>query len=113
MMYGYAGDWWAVFFVPVVLWALGGPFVMAGLGVWNARRPGWKPRLTAVLVPAVPVVTLAVVTVLPTDTWDEETWLEDLLGFLIGYVGLITVLPWLLGFLVVRVTRLRRARRRN
>ncbi|MBB4944952.1 hypothetical protein F4556_000487 [Kitasatospora gansuensis] len=111
MMFGYSDEWFAVFFVPVVLWLLCGPFLMGALGVWYARQPGWKARLTAVLLPAVPVVTVTVNAILPTDSWDEETFVADLVGTLLVYVGLITLLPWLLGFLLTRLTYRLRARR--
>ncbi|MEU6236801.1 hypothetical protein [Kitasatospora sp. NPDC047058] len=111
MMFGYSDEWWVLLFVPVVLWVPFGPFAMGVTGAWCARRPGWRARLWSVLLPALPVGVLAVDTVLPTDTWDEPTWWDHFLAFLAVYVGGITVLPWLLGYGITRVTRTLRARR--
>jgi len=111
MMFGYADEWWVLLFVPVVLWVPFGSFVMGAAGAWCARRPGRRARLWSVLLPVVPVGVSATAMVLPTDTWNEPTWLDDLLGYLAVYVGGITVLPWLLGFGITHVTRTLRAHR--
>ncbi|MGW2397345.1 hypothetical protein ACWCYY_12400 [Kitasatospora sp. NPDC001664] len=107
-----SGDWWVVFLLPAAFWVPLGPFVMAALGVSCARNPGRRARFASVLLPLLPVTVVGVVAVFPTDTWDEETWLADFLGGYVGfYIGLVTVLPWLLGYLAVRVSRAVRARR--
>ncbi|MFF5921131.1 hypothetical protein ACFY8C_22710 [Streptomyces flavochromogenes] len=111
MMFGFSDEWWAVLFVPVVLWVPFGPFVMAGTGVWCARRPGWWPRLWSVLLPLVPVAVSATVIILPMDSWDEPTHGEDVLGYVLVYVLGVTVLPWVLGYGITRVVRVVRARR--
>ncbi|WP_328942227.1 hypothetical protein OG259_11700 [Streptomyces sp. NBC_00250] len=111
MMFGYSDEWWALLFVPVVLWVPFGPFVMGGMGVWCARRPGWWPRLWSVLLPLVPVAVSATVIVLPADRWDESTYGEDVLGYVLVYVLGITVLPWVLGYGITRGVRGVRARR--
>lgn len=111
MMFGYSDDWLALLFVPVVFWVPFGPFLMAGMGTWCARRPGWKPRLWSVLLPAVPVGVLGTVMISRLIRLKEETWQEDLTGFLVVYVLGITVTPWLLGYGVTRVVRVVRARR--
>ncbi|MFE5943885.1 hypothetical protein [Streptomyces sp. NPDC056480] len=111
MMFGYSDEWWALLFVPVVLWVPFGPFVMAGTGVWCARRPGWWPRLWSVLLPLVPVAVSATAVILPTDTWDEPTHGEDVLGYVLVYVLGITVLPWVLGYGITRLLRWAGARR--
>ena len=33
MMFGYSDDWWALLFIPVVLWVPFGPFLMVGMGL--------------------------------------------------------------------------------
>ncbi|MFE6783441.1 hypothetical protein ACFVFF_14335 [Streptomyces sp. NPDC057680] len=111
MMFGYSDEWWALLFVPVVLWVPFGPFVMGGMGVWCARRPGWWPRVWSVLLPLVPVAVSAVAIILPVDSWDDPRHGEDVLGYLLVYVLGITVLPWLLGYGITRVVRAVRARR--
>ncbi|MFJ5079984.1 hypothetical protein ACIP8Z_36080 [Streptomyces sp. NPDC088553] len=111
MMFGYSDEWWALLFVPVVLWVPFGPFVMAAMGVWCGRRPGWWPRLWSVLLPLVPVAVSATVIILPTDRWDDPQHGEDLLGYVLVYVLGITVLPWVLGYGITRVVRAVRARR--
>ncbi|MEV7374876.1 hypothetical protein AB0O51_28830 [Streptomyces sp. NPDC090301] len=111
MMFGYSDEWWALLFVPVVLWVPFGPFVMGGVGVWCARRPGWWPRVWSVLLPLVPVAVSAVAIILPVDSWDDPRHGEDVLGYLLVYVLGITVLPWLLGYGITRVVRAVRARR--
>ncbi|MFJ3788468.1 hypothetical protein [Kitasatospora sp. NPDC090091] len=98
-------------FVPVLLWVPTGPFAMAAMGAWCARRPGWRPRLWSLLLPAVPVAVSATNAILPTDTWDEPTWLGDFLGYLGFYVGAITLLPWLLGYGITRARHTLRTRR--
>lgn len=116
MMFGYGDEWWVVLFIPVVLWVPFGPFLMAGMGVWCARRPGLWPRLWSWLLPALPVGVLGVSMVLPLESWDWESRRDDLLGMLAVYVGGITLLPWLLGYGITRLTRAvssRRARRRG
>ncbi|MER5863372.1 hypothetical protein [Kitasatospora sp. NPDC002040] len=111
MMFGYSDDWMAVLMIPVVFWVPFGPFLMGAVGAWCARRPGWRPRLVSVLLPAVPVGVSAVSMFLPPESWDDERFVDDLVGYLIVYVGGITLLPWLLGFLGTRYTRMFRARR--
>ncbi|MBP2585153.1 hypothetical protein J3A78_005631 [Streptomyces sp. PvR006] len=111
MMFGYSDEWWALLFVPVVLWVPFGPFVMGGMGVRCARRPGWWPRVWSVLLPLVPVAVSAVAIILPVDSWDDPRHGEDVLGYLLVYVLGITVLPWLLGYGTTRVVRAVRARR--
>ncbi|WP_435973717.1 hypothetical protein [Streptomyces sp. Qhu_M48] len=103
MMFGYADEWWALLFVPVVLWVPFGPFVMGAMGVWCARRPGrWWPRLWSMLLPLVPVAVSATAMILPMGSWDEPGRGEDLLGYFLVYVMGITVLPWLLGYGITR-----------
>ncbi|MER5203179.1 hypothetical protein [Streptomyces sp. NPDC002825] len=45
MMFGGGDEWWALLFHPVLLWVPFGPFLMAGTGVWCARRAGPWPWL--------------------------------------------------------------------
>ncbi|WP_329283703.1 hypothetical protein [Streptomyces sp. NBC_00691] len=111
MMFGYSDEWWALLFVPVMLWVPFGPFVMGAMGVWCARRPGWMPRLWSVLLPLVPVAVSATVIILPVDRWDDPRHGEDVLGYVLVYVLGITVLPWVLGYGIARVVRGARARR--
>ncbi|MGA5196371.1 hypothetical protein [Streptomyces exfoliatus] len=111
MMFGAADEWWALLLVPAVLWVPCGPFLMAGMGVWCARRPGKWPRLSSVLLPLVPVVVSAGVVVLPLDDWSLAEEADDILGYLLVYVLGITVLPWLLGYGTTRAVRAVRARR--
>ncbi|GGW10173.1 hypothetical protein GCM10010230_60900 [Streptomyces narbonensis] len=111
-MFGYSDEWWVLFFVPVVLWVPFGPFVMGGMGVWCAFRPGLRARLWSVLVPLLPVTVSAIAMVLPLD---QPKRTDDLVGYVLVYVLGITVLPWLLGWgitRVVRAVRAVRARRR-
>lgn len=99
---------------PVVLWVPFGPFLMAAMGSWCARRPGWRPRLWSVLLPLEPVAASATAMVLPLNQSWDETRIDDLVGYLVVYVGAITFLPWLLGYGIthaVRAVRARRARR--
>ncbi|MEV7180114.1 hypothetical protein [Kitasatospora sp. NPDC093679] len=104
-MGGASDDWWVLLFYPVVFWVPLGPFVMAALGVWNAREPGPWPRLWSVLLPLEPVVTLGVVACRP----GKEP--GDYLMYFGGYVLGITVLPWVLGWGITRAVRAVRARR--
>ncbi|MFI5527794.1 hypothetical protein ACIA8O_04465 [Kitasatospora sp. NPDC051853] len=105
-------DWWVIFLYPALLWLPLGPFVMAAMGVACARHPGWRARLASVLLPLLPVTVVGIMTVFPLDTWHEETKFDDLVvGYLGVYVGLITVLPWLLGYLAVRISRAVKRRR--
>ncbi|MFI8519974.1 hypothetical protein ACIGEZ_19375 [Streptomyces sp. NPDC085481] len=110
-MFGYSDDWWAVLFVPVVFWVPLGPFLMGAMGVWCARRPGWRPRLWSMALPALPVGVSGSVLTAGLIRLQEETWQEDLLGYLVFYVLGITVLPWLLGYGTVRTARALRSRR--
>ncbi|MFE2557808.1 hypothetical protein ACFXGT_17640 [Streptomyces sp. NPDC059352] len=113
MMFGYSDDWWMVFLVPAVLWVPFGPFVMGGMGVWCAFRPGLRARLWSVLMPLLPVTVGAIVVVMPLS---QENRTDDLIGYVLVYVLGITVLPWLLGWgitRVVRAVRAVRARRRT
>ncbi|MEU3483072.1 hypothetical protein ACI2LO_09045 [Streptomyces sp. NPDC033754] len=112
MMFGYGDDWWMLFFVPVVLWVPFGPFLMGGMGVWCAFRPGLRARLWSVLLPLLPVTVSAIAIVMPLG---QPTRTDDLVGYLLVYVLGITVLPWLLGWEItraVRAVRAARARRR-
>ncbi|MCX4983877.1 hypothetical protein [Streptomyces sp. NBC_00572] len=110
MMYGYSDEWWALLFVPVVLWVPFGPFVMGAMGVWCARRPGRWPRLWSVLLPLVPVVVSATAILMPVITWEEVLHDDDFRGYFLVYVLGITVLPWLLGYGITRTVRGVRAR---
>ncbi|MFB6841972.1 hypothetical protein [Streptomyces sp. NPDC056361] len=113
MMFGYSDEWWALLFVPVVLWVPFGPFVMGGMGVCCALRPGWRARSWSVLLPLVPVGVSSVAMLMP---WSEPTRTDDLIGYLLVYVLGITVLPWVLGYgttRVVRAVRGARARRKG
>ncbi|MFJ6935363.1 hypothetical protein [Streptomyces sp. NPDC101132] len=99
--------------LPALLWFLGGPFVMVAVGVWCARRPGLKPRLWSVLLPAVPVGGLLVLFLVRLRDPGSRWW-DDFSGYLLWYVGVITVLPWLLGWGITRIVvavRAPRARR--
>ncbi|MER6388146.1 hypothetical protein ABT236_06680 [Streptomyces sp. NPDC001523] len=121
MMFGYSDEWWVLLLYPVVLWVPFGPFAMVWLGVWCARAPGPRPRLWSVLVPLIPVVTSAVFMTFPLSRWEwtlrvdgakePPEHLDDFLGYLLVYIGGITVLPWLLGYGVTRLLRFARARR--
>ncbi|MFI0985929.1 hypothetical protein [Streptomyces exfoliatus] len=111
MMFGAPDEWWALLLVPAVLWVPIGPFLMAGMGVWCARRPGRWPRLSSVLLPLVPVLVSAAVVVLPLDSWSLAEEAGDILAYLLVYVLGITVLPWLLGYGTTRAVRAVRARR--
>ncbi|MGW6419395.1 hypothetical protein [Streptomyces sp. NPDC055055] len=113
MMYGYADEWWVLLFLPVVLWVPFGPFVMGGMGVCCALRPGLRARLWSVLLPLVPVGVSSVAMVLPLD---QPKRADDLVGYFLVYVMGITVLPWVLGWgttRVVRAVRGARARRKG
>lgn len=59
----------------------------------------------SVLVPAVPVGISGTVLMSGLLRLKEDTWQEDLTGYLAVYVFGITVLPWLLGYGIARVTR--------
>ncbi|MFH9728639.1 hypothetical protein ACH4M4_37700 [Streptomyces sp. NPDC017254] len=83
MMFGYSDEWRMLFFVPVVLWVPFGPFLMAGMGVWCARRPGRRPRLWSVLLPLVPVVVSAIAMIMPLERWDDASHADDLLGYVL------------------------------
>lgn len=112
-MVGYADDWWALLFVPVLLWVPFGPFIMGGMGVCCALRPDWRARVWSVLLPLVPVGVSFVALLLP---WSQPTRTDDFIGYLVLYVLGITVLPWVLGYgttRVVRAVRGARARRRG
>ncbi|GGW02627.1 hypothetical protein GCM10010264_15060 [Streptomyces globisporus] len=89
---------------PGVLWVPFGPFVMAGMG-WCALRPGRWPRL----LPLLPVAVSATLVTLPTDSWGRPGHTRDVVHHLLGYVGGLTVLPWLLGHGIARLTRALRA----
>lgn len=83
---------------------------MAGMG-WCALRPGRWPRLWSVLLPLLPVAVSATLVTLPTDSWARPGHTRDVVHHLLGYVGGLTVLPWLLGHGIARLTRALRARR--
>ncbi|MFJ7156244.1 hypothetical protein ACIQUQ_15015 [Streptomyces sp. NPDC101118] len=113
MMFGGGDGWQVLVFLPPLLWFLGGPFIMLATGVWCARRPGWKPRLWSVLLPAEPVLALLVVFLVRLQDPDSRWW-DDFSGYLLWYVGVITALPWLLGWGITRIVgavRAPRARR--
>lgn len=84
---------------------------MGAMGVWCARRPGLWPRLGSWLLPVLPVGVLGISLVLPWESRDWESRQDDLLGALWVYVGAVTLLPWLLGYGVTRLTRLLRTSR--
>ncbi|MFF9016929.1 hypothetical protein ACF09C_28655 [Streptomyces sp. NPDC014870] len=123
MLFGYSDDWWALLMLPALLWVPFGPFAMVLLGVRCASAPGRWPRLWSVLVPLTPVLTSAILMTFPLEKWerprrvdgglDPPPALDDLLGYLLVYVGGITVLPWLLAYGITRLVRLARARRRG
>ncbi|MEU4068165.1 hypothetical protein AB0F25_38205 [Streptomyces wedmorensis] len=113
MMFGYSDEWWVVFFAPMILWIPFGPFVMCGMGVCCALRPGWRAGLWSVLLPLLPTGVGLVIMLMP---WSEPTRTDDLIGFLGGYVLGITVTPWVLGYgttRAVRAVRSARARRKG
>ncbi|MGW4651010.1 hypothetical protein [Kitasatospora sp. NPDC004289] len=112
MMFGYSDDWWVLFLYPALLWLPVGPFVMTAMGVACARHPGRRARLASVLLPLLPVTVVGVMMAFPLERWDDERRRQDFLeGYLGVYVGLVTTLPWLLGYLVARTVRAVRARR--
>ncbi|MFJ8039182.1 hypothetical protein ACIRBX_01550 [Kitasatospora sp. NPDC096147] len=112
MMFGYSDSWWTVFMLPVMLWLPLGPVVMLALGITTARRPGWRARLASVLVPLLPVVAMGVMVSFPLERWDRSEHDDDFYGgYLRVYVGLLTLLPWLLGYLVTRAVRAVKGRR--
>lgn len=121
MMFGYSNAWWLLLLCPVLLWVFLGPFVMLALGVRCAAAPGRRPRLWSVLLPSVPVLASAVFMVFPLSRWDRPVRVDgaveppahlyDFLWYLTVYVGGVTVLPWLLGYGITRLTRFLRARR--
>ncbi|MFD9031064.1 hypothetical protein ACFVZW_07945 [Streptomyces sp. NPDC059567] len=123
MMFGYTDEWWALLMLPTLLWVLFGPFAMVSLGVWCASAPGRRPRLWSVLVPLTPVLTSAILMTFPLSRWerprrvdgglDPPANLEDFLGYLVVYIGGITVLPWLLGYGITHLVRFIRSRRRG
>ncbi|MFE0654356.1 hypothetical protein ACFVZH_38060 [Streptomyces sp. NPDC059534] len=108
MMFGYSDEWWMLLFVPVLLWVPFGPFVMGGMGVCCALRPGWRARLWSVLLPLVPVGVSSVAMLVPRG---EPTRTDDLVGYFLVYVLGITVLPWVLGYGTTRAVRAVRAMR--
>lgn len=112
MTYGYADDWIALLYALALLWALFGPFVMAGLGIACARARGGRRRrvvrVCSVVVPLIAVGVPAVVRFTPDDVPPTQ---GDVTGFLAVYVGLLTVLPWLLAYGITRLVVARRARR--
>ncbi|MEU9701037.1 hypothetical protein [Streptomyces sp. NPDC047981] len=123
MMFGYSDDGWALLMLPTLLWVPFGPFAMLLLGVWSASAPGRRPRLWSVLVPLTPLLTSAILMTFPLEKWerprrvdgrlDPPPALDDLFGYLLVYVGGITVLPWLLAYGITRLVRFVRARRRG
>jgi hypothetical protein len=112
MMYGYADDWTALLYALALLWALFGPFVMAGLGIACGRARGGRSRrvvrVCSVVVPLIAVGVPAVARFKPDDVPPTQ---GDVTGFLAVYVGLLTVLPWLLAYGITRLVVARRARR--
>ncbi|MFI8105970.1 hypothetical protein [Streptomyces sp. NPDC086023] len=110
MMFGGGEGLQALVLLPALLWFMGGPFIMLAMGVWCARRPGRKPRLWSVLLPAAPVGGLLVLFLLRLQDPGSRWW-DDFSGYLLWYVGVITALPWLLGWGVTRIVRAVRAPR--
>ncbi|MFD7557335.1 hypothetical protein ACFV9E_22710 [Streptomyces sp. NPDC059835] len=110
MMFGYSDDWWVVLFIPALLWVPLGPFLMGLAGWWCADRPGLWPRLWSWLLPALPVGVMMANVLLPWERVSRYGWLDDFLAVLWVYVGAITLLPWLLGYGITRLTRALRAR---
>ncbi|WP_244230047.1 hypothetical protein [Kitasatospora albolonga] len=111
MMFGHGDEWWVMLVVPVFLWVPFGPLVMAGLGVWCALRPGRRTRLWSVLLPLLPVTVSAILVTLPLESWGRPGHLRDVVHYVLVYIGALTVLPWLLGHGITRLTRTVRARR--
>ncbi|WP_369033931.1 hypothetical protein [Streptomyces adonidis] len=114
MQAGYSDDWWMLLLVPAVLWIPLGPFVMGALGIMCARRPGspggW-PRRLSVLLPLEPAGLPPLLFLLREPHPDDPVWRGDFLGTIGVCVLGVTVLPWLLGYGITRVTRALRARR--
>ncbi|MFJ1588880.1 hypothetical protein ACIOD0_01320 [Kitasatospora albolonga] len=111
MMFGYGDEWWVPLVALVFLWVPFGPLAMAGLGVWCALRPGRRPRLWSVLLPLLPVTVSALLVILPLDSWGRPGHTRDAVHYVLVYIGALTVLPWLLGHGITRLTRTVRARR--
>ncbi|WMX43623.1 hypothetical protein RGF97_00300 [Streptomyces roseicoloratus] len=123
MMFGGEDEWWVLLFVPVVWWIFLGPFAMLALGAWCGSAPGPRPRWWSVLVPSYPVVSSSIPMIFPLSQWDRAVLedgtagprphLTDVFGYLAGYVGGITLLPWLLAYVIARLVRFVRSRRRG
>jgi hypothetical protein len=111
MMFGYSDDWTALLFLLVVLWWLGGPFVMIGLGAWCGRARGRSRTKARIASFAVPVAVMAAPTIAHFKPDGVTPGRDDVIVFLVVEVGLITVLPWLLGYGVARFRAARRERR--
>ncbi|MEU5159964.1 hypothetical protein AB0G74_10195 [Streptomyces sp. NPDC020875] len=109
-MYLSGDDWWLVPFAVMMLWLFLGPFLMAAAGAWYAYRPGRGALLWSV-VPALVAVAAPLQTLVRSLEWGRPGVPDTLVSFLLGYVGLITVLPWLGGWGLVRTVRVLRARR--
>ncbi|WP_416983888.1 hypothetical protein [Streptomyces sp. T028] len=108
---GYADDWWLLLFAPAILWLPFGPFIMGTLGIWCARRPGRWPRRWSVLLPLEPVGVPLIALLLREPDLSDPVWRDDFLGTFYVLVLGDTVLPWVLGYGITRVTRALRARR--
>ncbi|MFJ4776050.1 hypothetical protein [Streptomyces sp. NPDC088762] len=101
-MGGYADDWTALLFMLVLLWWVCGPFVMAGLGVWCGRARGGSRTKARIASFAVPVAVMAAPVIARFKPDDVMPSRGDVIGFFAVELGLLTVLPWLLGYGAVR-----------
>ncbi|MEV0415537.1 hypothetical protein AB0I68_33400 [Streptomyces sp. NPDC050448] len=115
-MGGYAGDWTAVLYGMALLWLVYGLFVMAAFGVWSGRAAAGRSRTWAyALSVAVPAVVLGIPGYARFRPGGGNPTSGDVLFFFGVEVGLITVLPWLLGWGGTRLVAVavRRRRRKN
>ncbi|MEU3602955.1 hypothetical protein ABZ714_30245 [Streptomyces sp. NPDC006798] len=109
-MYLSGDDWWLAPFAVMVLWLFLGPFLMAAAGAWYAHRPGRRPLLWAA-VPALVAVAAPFHVLARSVEWGRPGVWDTVVSYLAGYVGVITVLPWLGGWGLTRTVRVLRARR--
>ncbi|MET9604878.1 hypothetical protein ABZZ17_07385 [Streptomyces sp. NPDC006512] len=111
MMFGYSDEWAAVLWGLGLLWMPFGPFIMLGLGILTARaRPGRSrtvARTCSVVIPGIPVGAAAA---LMFATGDSPPTRGDVTGFFGVFVGLLTVLPWLLSYGLTRLWAARKKR---